>query len=743
MEHRTLMCTTQAWTGPEGSTFTPNWEGPSCQPTVIMSPCPDVVKSPCQHTANTAHPKFGSVISQSTGPNGSTSGLSVVVNAAGGRLERDSKMINTFPNEDTVLLDYSPEFRGRSFSAAAGSNPVASRRRCDSYVHLCPEDSSRDAGQDHTSQLSPNISPEHGSQRSRSRSIILRKTKRRPQPPARSVSLRRDSGPQLRDKRTKSLYIDRDAPLKDPFLPDLILISTPRTGENTGPEKSPSQPVETLVGQSGTNNGQQPAHVSSEQSSFQMPHPAVLTSEILGPDPLGCRMRPKSSSSPTSTRARTGRLRLSLELPVVTPVPDPVAVKPKVARRHSESSGSSGTGRTRQRLSSSMLVMPVVTQEDLSSVRLRSVSSSDSDKGLEGSPEVIREEEPELESESYLPLNHSPKAKPPVAAKPPAHKWLTMHMVKSSSVSSHFSETPPASERESQGVTVKDMAKVERREKPKRWHQPPRCASDGVMVQRPLAEEAHSYVVADPFCHLETREVRRTTHLHVELDNKKKPVPPPVAKKPDVVFLPPVTSIEQESSRSHVWSGPSAAYQCPASVDQSSTRAYQPSASMYQSSASAYQSPANAYQSTTSSYQDRDFIEQEHNHHRIKYGYFSDENCEEARMVSEMRTLCLTEQEEEDFDHTSSQPSTEDLFAIIHRSKKKLLGRKEAADTAGSRQGYGSPVKGNQGMLQKSTSKNDNFMAFLQRRRSNKASSGERLSAAELLRSTKPLAGQP
>ncbi|XP_021447194.1 NHS-like protein 2 [Oncorhynchus mykiss] len=796
MENRALMCTSQAWKGPKGSTFSPNWDNTSYQPNIMMSPCPDVVKSPCQHAAKICHPPEASVTSQfqQVGPYAST-GLSAMANTASRKGERECYIVNPIQNEETVLPVHNPEFRGRSFSAATASNSITSRSRCDSYVHLCPDNSSEDISRGDSSPLSPDVSPDHGGPRSRSHSIILRKTRRRPAPPTRSVSLRRDSASQLRDNRTKSLYMDSDTATQDPFLPDLILISTPRTEEVLCLEQSPAQPVQALVGPPVNNNGQlrevrstdpcssmsssgpavgitgnedkkatswsesvrpspplrHPPSLTCKQSPFLPPAPVspsngksrsqcetspppILTSAITGPSPLGCRMRPKSSTSPTSPRASNSRLRLSLELPGIVPLPDPTLIKSKATRRHSE---SSGTTKPRQRLSSSMMVMPVVTQEDLSNVRLRSVSSSDSDKGLEGSPEVIREEEQEqeLELESCPLVHYSPKAKPPVATKPPAHKWPPIHMVKSSSISTQFSETLPASPRESQ----EDMFMVERRVKPKRSHQPPRVASDGVMFQRQQAVDRQQYDVTDSHpppasCYSETRNVRRTsltstTSLQAELDRKKKLVPPPVAKKPDVLFMPSISSLGQESTRSHVWSGLSGAYQAPAS-------AYQPHTTGYQVTAS-------GYQVTASVYRDRDFTGQDCNHNRIRDGFFLDENSEERRAMPQMRTLCLGEQEEEELDHNSSQPTTEDLFTIIHRSKKKLLGRKETADSTGSRQGYGSPIKGTPRVVQKSSSKNDNFMAFLQRRRSNKPSSGERLSASELLKNTKPLAGQP
>uniref|UniRef100_A0A8C7UBE9 Si:ch73-362m14.2 n=1 Tax=Oncorhynchus mykiss TaxID=8022 RepID=A0A8C7UBE9_ONCMY len=710
MENRALMCTSQAWKGPKGSTFSPNWDNTSYQPNIMMSPCPDVVKSPCQHAAKICHPPEASVTSQfqQVGPYAST-GLSAMANTASRKGERECYIVNPIQNEETVLPVHNPEFRGRSFSAATASNSITSRSRCDSYVHLCPDNSSEDISRGDSSPLSPDVSPDHGGPRSRSHSIILRKTRRRPAPPTRSVSLRRDSASQLRDNRTKSLYMDSDTALVGPPVNNNGQLREVRSTDPCS-SMSSSGPAVGITGNEDKKATswsesvrpspplRHPPSLTCKQSPFLPPAPVspsngksrsqcetspppILTSAITGPSPLGCRMRPKSSTSPTSPRASNSRLRLSLELPGIVPLPDPTLIKSKATRRHSE---SSGTTKPRQRLSSSMMVMPVVTQEDLSNVRLRSVSSSDSDKGLEGSPEVIREEEQEqeLELESCPLVHYSPKAKPPVATKPPAHKWPPIHMVKSSSISTQFSETLPASPRESQ----EDMFMVERRVKPKRSHQPPRVASDGVMFQRQQAVDRQQYDVTDSHpppasCYSETRNVRRTsltstTSLQAELDRKKKLVPPPVAKKPDVLFMPSISSLGQESTRSHVWSGLSGAYQAPAS---------------------AYQPHTTGYQVT----------------------------------------------EEEELDHNSSQPTTEDLFTIIHRSKKKLLGRKETADSTGSRQGYGSPIKGTPRVVQKSSSKNDNFMAFLQRRRSNKPSSGERLSASELLKNTKPLAGQP
>ena len=90
----------------------------------------------------------------------------------------------------------------------------------------------------------------------------------------------------------------------------------------------------------------------------------------------------------------------------------------------------------------------------------------------------------------------------------------------------------------------------------------------------------------------------------------------------------------------------------------------------------------------------------------------------------------------------------EPLFSF--RSKRKVLGRKEPSDSFGSRQSLVSPVKHSSsggdlrnltlGSSQRSSSRNENFMALLQKKGSKSSSGGARVSAMELLKSTNPLA---
>ncbi|KAM6899128.1 uncharacterized protein PEZ65_021007 isoform 1-T1 [Lycodopsis pacificus] len=126
---------------------------------------------------------------------------------------------------------------------------------------------------------------------------------------------------------------------------------------------------------------------SSSTSSCSSP-PPVQTSVITGHDPLGWKMRPKSSS--TSPRARTNRLSLQIPLPVVLPEPGPspainsrsvdaanpdpprenqppLGPKPP-RRRHSDSSAF---------LRSLATPLPVVTLEELRDMHLRPLTLLD------------------------------------------------------------------------------------------------------------------------------------------------------------------------------------------------------------------------------------------------------------------------------------------------------------------------------------------------------------------------------
>lgn len=99
---------------------------------------------------------------------------------------------------------------------------------------------------------------------------------------------------------------------------------------------------------------------------------------------------------------------------------------------------------------------------------------------------------------------------------------------------------------------------------------------------------------------------------------------------------------------------------------------------------------------------------------------------------------------------SNSLPFANNPLFSLPRSKRKVLGRKEPSDSFGSRQSLVSPVKHNTsgsdlrnltlGSSQRSSSRNENFMALLQKKGSKSSSGGARVSAMELLKSTNPLA---
>lgn len=133
---------------------------------------------------------------------------------------------------------------------------------------------------------------------------------------------------------------------------------------------------------------------SSSTSSCSSP-PPVQTSVITGPDPLGWKLRTKSSS--TSRQARTNRLSLQIPLPVISPEPKSNSAPnsqsdtpnpglspetkppPKPSRRrHSDSSAF---------LRSLPTPQPTLTVEELCAVKLRPLTL------LDESDDVFSEEE--------------------------------------------------------------------------------------------------------------------------------------------------------------------------------------------------------------------------------------------------------------------------------------------------------------------------------------------------------------
>lgn len=245
---------------------------------------------------------------------------------------------------------------------------------------------------------------------------------------------------------------------------------------------------------------------------------------------------------------------------------------------------------------------------------------------------------------------------------------------------------------------------------------------------------------------------RMTVSCLAELSDKKKPkVPPPVPKKPNVLLLP--TSVHSSTNGSVDRQTPLT--DNPVGL-RSPVGAFPPED--IPSAPSPIDNPerdenhlgTDEESSKESSLQDSSLTELEGK--MAGTGIGADDTGEETSSASNEKTVLHIAEETDDdlFANTPTTHTTEDLFTIIHRSKRKVLGRKEPSDSFGSRQSLVSPVKHSTsggdlrtltlGSSQRSSSRNENFMALLQKKGSKSSSGGARVSAMELLKSTNPLA---
>ncbi|XP_051754898.1 NHS-like protein 2 isoform X3 [Ctenopharyngodon idella] len=519
---------------------------------------------------------------------------------------------------------------------------------------------------------------------------------------------------------------------------------------------------------------------SGYSSQSETPTPTISNTLITGPSPVGCKMRPKiperKSSLPASAKDKS-RSRLSFELPANSQLDlSSVKPKPKASRRHSDTSTANKPGK----LSPSQSSLPVVTTTDLRNIRLRSVSRSELEDSPDGSSDIIEEEQIRDLSPPITPSN-TKQSKPPVAMKPPLPKRPMNLMLKSPSSSPLAPESPPSSPVD-RPMPVGNIYMVVRKPKPKRPAQSS-LSTSAIAPQEPV----HRYVPPLPELDLEhgipieedlpspssperedkskTLPSRMTISCLAELDKRKSKVPPPVPKKPNVLLLPsPSTQTNGGAERQTLLSD---------SISQSPTS---PSASEIEGDLlkdEDQDDPAkqilhgnhkNSESYETFENQENDVVVEESSSkdsgsHQIteretppaetvKETYAETEILEEHNSAVDKTELHITEETDDDvFVHTPTTHTTEDLFTIIHRSKRKVLGRKEPTDSFGSKQCLVSPVKSSStdlrtlglGTTPRSSSRNENFMALLQKR-SSKASSGTRVSAMELLKSTNPLA---
>ncbi|KAM9836898.1 NHS-like protein 2 [Aulostomus maculatus] len=552
---------------------------------------------------------------------------------------------------------------------------------------------------------------------------------------------------------------------------------------------------------------------SGYSSQSETPTPTVPLTQSAGPGTAGtlgtsgCKMRPKipeRKSSLPSPKDPAARSRLSFEMPGNAHLElSSIKPKQKANRRHSDTSTAAKPGKISP---SSSQALPVVTQNELKTIRLRSVSRGDLEDCPDGASDTIEEEQHCRDlGEDPSPPPTLPKPKPPVAVKPPLPKRPLNLLLKSPSPSSTpplTLDSPPASPVD-RPVPLGNIYKVMKKPKPKKpppqtpispsglpdsnstttpqtydqaflphpqsfFDLPPLPEPQPLLEDPVLEPEFDADLQLEPedggslpsaSSNQEATELqdksktlpsRMTISCLAELSDKKKPkVPPPVPKKPNVLLLP--SSVHSSTN---------------GSTDRQTQQTDSPVG---------LQSPIGAFppEDIPCAPGVPEMLEQDENHLVI-----DEDSSKESSLQSSLQDSSLTElegrmastgigaedlaacektvlhiSEETDDDLLTSTPTThttEDLFTIIHRSKRKVLGRKEPSDSFGSRQSLVSPVKHSTsgadlrnltlGSSQRSSSRNENFMALLQKKGSKSSSGGARVSAMELLKSTNPLA---
>ncbi|XP_068275889.1 NHS-like protein 2 [Nyctibius grandis] len=612
---------------------------------------------------------------------------------------------------------------------------------------------------------------QEGQRRRRSKSISLKKAKKKPSPPTRSVSLIKEgqdaaTGPGLalpKEQRPKSLCLppepqghrlvhadprgsagrepDGTAAPRQWHLADWkagnpyrsLSSSSTATGTTAvecakarGSSESlasPSVSRATTPSQLSaeadlkTSSPGRPAGLMSPSSGYssqsETPTPTVPTSAILGHSPHQVRVRPlvperKSSLPPTSPMERSPKSRLSFDLPFMPPahldlsgLKISLKAKTKVSRHHSDS--TFGT-KLAQKTSPIAPIMPVVTQSDLRSVRLRSVSRSEPEDNADG---LEHAEEP-----APGPcLGPERKVKPPVAEKPPLAKRPPAILPKPPALREEgpLSPTsPPGAVTKEKGLPQDGFVVLRRVELRRGLGEPPapltpagpRRLSQGSLEDEPRPERSGAG----------------------EGERRKAKVPPPVPKKPSVLYLPLALAPAQL--------GAGVGDQTPTpspiiTLDADPTGC----------SPDAEDLPSPEALGTAQA-----------GDPAPEQGSSAEAGAEEKSFASDKTADSITEEDDDVF---VMSRTTEDLFTVIHRSKRKVLGRKEPGDTFGSRPNSHSPVKTSgsptgespaaAGGTGKSSSRNEDFKALLQKK-SSKTSPGTRPSAAELLKSTNPLA---
>ncbi|XP_053931340.1 NHS-like protein 2 isoform X2 [Cuculus canorus] len=794
MDHAATPCASTC-NGPQGTPFPPPWSTlgyvspPSPATGQGKGPASTSLggSSPSPSPGSPAAASFFIAMEEHVGSNGPSSFSGTVpespsTSRSSQRCDGQEATVNFSPGSqeeaavEPVRLEVGQPgcwFRERSLSVPTDSGSLCSvdmscadtRRGSANYALGYPSASSE--GSTSTDNISLGLEQE-GQRRRRSKSISLKKAKKKPSPPTRSVSLIKEGqddamGTGLvlpKDQRPKSLCIApepqghrlvhadpqgsvgrepdgtatphqwhlADWKAGDPYrslsssstATGTTAIECAKARGSSESLTSPSVSRATTPSQLSTEadlktcSPGRPTGLMSPSSGYssqsETPTPTIPTSTILGHSPHQVRVRPlvperKSSLPPTSPMERSPKSRLSFDLPLTPPahldlsgLKISLKGKTKVSRHHSDS--TFGT-KLAQKTSPITPIMPVVTQSDLRSVRLRSISRSEPEDNTDG-PEHA--EEP---ARGPCP-GPERKVKPPVAEKPPLAKRPPIILPKPTALQEEgpLSPTSPPGTKE-KGLPQGGFVVLRKGELRRGPGEPPlslmpagpRRLSQGSLEDEPRLQWSSAG----------------------EGERKKAKVPPPVPKKPSVLYLPLAPAPAQL--------GTSMGDQVPTpspiiTLDVDPT-CCNPGAEDVPSPEAL--GTAQAGDPTS------------------EQGSSADASTEEKSFASHKTADSITEEDDDVF---VTSRTTEDLFTMIHRSKRKVLGRKEPGDTFSSRPNSHSPVKTSgsptgespaAGSTGKSSSRNEDFKALLQKK-SSKTSLGTRPSAAELLKTTNPLA---
>ncbi|XP_059833067.1 NHS-like protein 2 isoform X2 [Hypanus sabinus] len=756
------------------------------------------------------------------------------------------------------------KFRERSLSTPTDSGSCCSadavrfydsrhydhtRRHSANYIMRYPSASSED------SQSTENVSvitDQEGCQktRPRSRSISLKKPKKKPIPPVRNVSLKTceispnperipsNSSPQ--ENRPTKLFIpvekqvaqseSIDSNESSGFISDVRSSSTTPTMKDGEPIRytehwflndwKSNDPYRSLSNSSTTTGITVIECIKSQSSSESLTSPSVsrattpsqlsveVESKVSSPGKLPGLMSPssgyssqsetpttsfpmsvyqchvpqpggkpkpkvperKSSLQPVSPNEKSPKSKRIFDLPI-TPPPHldftgllSIKSKAKASRRHSDSSNINKPG---QKQSPNQPSMPIITQTVLESVRLRSVSKSESEDHLDAfePPQVIHSEPSETPPK---------KVRPPVPGKPPMSKRPSSIALKLSPIEHPCPTTTltsPASKNKAfvtvfRKVGVQRQSSLDSPESQKPLGPPESARAQSVYIQSNHLGNKQSRGVLntqDESQRLSSTELTGTSTQYIE--KKKTKTPPPVPKKPNVLIVPTntahilVVTERTDQSPLHNPTGPASPNNANAPPATDASHAERGSKVI-----KAHGPSTGTVAATDIRLEGNRYVEYNDGTGRCQKVPLSPDLGQNSadiplnpnvkqRSPTDAQGGEMMEDDDEVFVSSGAQHSTEDLFTVIHRSKRKVLGWKEPGQSFTVRQVAISPTKpiaaapstglkhapSANGNGSKTSTSNENFKALLQKKGS-KPPAGARMSAAELLKSTNPLA---